>query len=132
MNSKSRVMLRWRKPAVFVEEVAEKIKGVIPVGTQRPTAESRIVQSFECIPSYHRSNRAFDKSIWNCAEVPENVSGGVIIFLVRPNGLVGSVFGRFWRNDVLIFLLLDGEGQVQDYRFLSLTDCSVGSPNPQN
>ena len=122
MNTKSRVRLPWKKQTAFAEQVAQRVKDGIPIGTPRDAAENWVVEHFRSMPSFHLSNRAIEKSLWERAGVPENVPGGVICCLATRSDLIGRLLDRFWPNHVFMFLLLDNRCQVQDYRFLSFSE----------
>jgi hypothetical protein len=75
------------------------------------------VQTFGFLPNYRKS--AHRGGLMNLAGVPNNVPGGVLECLAVPRDPLGRAIQQVRPLHVWVFLLLDHDGRVEDYRFLS-------------
>jgi len=107
----------------FADQVEKHVKAGMPPGTDRAAAEAWISRSYQVIPSYAppgRDKRSRFPTLLQRAGIPENVpGGGVVMFPALHQGFLGGWLSRIRPDHVWVFLLLDQDGRVQDYRFYS-------------
>jgi hypothetical protein len=109
----------------FIQHVTQKVKAGVPIGTPRNKAESWAVQTFGFLPSYRApdsDDRSHGPTLMQRAGVPKSVPGGVIEFLAKRRDPLGRGLDQIRSGHVWVFLLLDNDGCVQDYRFFSFGD----------
>jgi hypothetical protein len=119
--------ITWRNQLAFPDQVIRKVMSGVPIGTTRSTAEAWARQSFKFIPTYYSASdtnvyRAPPTNLFHRAGLPENVPGGVVLCSARPGDPIGRAWDSWRANHVWVFLLLDRDGRVQDYRFLSFAE----------
>jgi hypothetical protein len=115
----------WRHQTTFPQTIEQEVRAALPIGTPRSTAEAWAVQNFKFIPTYQPSDaRALplSKSLMGRAGVPVNMPGGVVPCVAKQSDLLGIALDSLQPNHVWTFLLLDREGRVYDYRFLSFAE----------
>ena len=105
----------------FAGRVAQQVKAGVPIGTPRGVAESWAVKTFGYFTNY-RPTKNDNGGLMQRAGVPDRVPGGVIEFVATPRDLVGRGIDKLRPGHVWVYLLLDEEGCVQDYRFLSFDE----------
>jgi hypothetical protein len=107
----------WRQQDAFVQSVIRQVRVGIPIGTPRAQAEAWAVQNFKLGTIFQPTGA--DGGLMRWAGVPEHVDGGVVTCSAMPLDPLGQTMHRLRPNHVWVYLLLDRNGCVADYRFLS-------------
>jgi hypothetical protein len=109
----------WLQQDAFEEFVSTQVKAGIPLGTPRSKAEAWLQRTYGYGPQYRAPDEGPPAGLTRLAGVPEGVLGGVVETVATPKDLLGSAMNCVHPNHIFIYLLLDRNGSVQDYRFLS-------------
>jgi hypothetical protein len=109
--------------ADFAERVTREVPTGVPIGTPRTTAEAWLTEQYGAFYGHYKGPGLVGpqrpKMLLDAVAIAEDVPGGVVIERVRKRRLLERLLDRLHHEEVWVFLLLDADDGVQDYRFMS-------------
>src|SRR5205807_2034054 len=117
--------LIWFGSRSFRDRVEAEVRAGVPIGTPRGEARTWLQRTYGFQPRDTddvTGDQFQGQSVPQLAGIPADELGGLLRVTAARHGLFGSAINAIHRDQVWVYLLIDRQGRVSGYYFLSIDE----------